>query len=159
MDADRASGVLAVLIEGPAMDRRLPTRASMLVFRCTCVAGAMSLGSAALAMDPEAQVVSMHAAAPSDVSAGAWIPLLVCLVAGLVAAFALVRRARRLKRRPSSGIQIMDRTQMGRGRSLSLVRVGDRVVLVGESAQGFQRLAEFSADAPEAPAALRRLAS
>lgn len=141
------------------MDRRLPARPRMLVLRCTCAAGSMSLGSTVLAMDPESQVVSVGAAVPSAVTGDAWIPLLVCLVAGALAVVALVRRARRLKQRPSSGIQVMDRTQMGRGRSLSLVRVGDRVVLVGESAQGFQRLAEFSADAPEAPAALRRIAS
>ncbi len=141
------------------MDRRLPARPRMFVFRCTCVAGVMSLGGAAMAMDPESKMVSVHTAAPSELSAGAWIPLLVCLVAGVVAGVALIRRARRLRHRPSSGIQVMDRTQMGRGRSLSLVRVGDRVVLVGESAQGFQRLAEFSADASESPAALRRIAS
>jgi flagellar biogenesis protein FliO len=93
------------------------------------------------------------------VTGDAWIPLMVCMVAAVVAVAALVKRARRLNNRPSSGIQVMDRAQMGRGRSLSLVRVGDRVVLVGESAQGFQRLAEFGADSPEAPAALRRIAS
>lgn len=159
MDADRASGVLVVSLEGPAMDRRLPARPRMFVLRRTCAAGAMSLGGTVLAMDPESQVVSVGAAAPSAGTGDAWIPLLVCLIAGAVAVAALVRRARRLKQRPSSGIQVMDRTQMGRGRALSLVRVGDRVVLVGESAQGFQRLAEFSADSPEAPAALRRIAS
>lgn len=54
----------------------------------------------------------------------------------------------------------MDRTVMGRGRALSLVRVGDRVVLVGESAQGFQRLAEFDAATPtDEMSVARRLAS
>ena len=43
---------------------------------------------------------------------------------------------------------------MGRGRALSLVQVGDRVVLVGESGQGFQRLAEFESD--QAPVATSR---
>jgi flagellar biogenesis protein FliO len=159
MDADRAGGALAVMIEGPAMDRRLPTRPRMLLFRGTCAAGALSTGSMAWAMDPEAQTVPIGVGAPSDVGGVGWIPLLVCLIAGAVAVAALVRRAQRVRRRPSSGIQVMDRTHMGRGRSLSLVRVGDRVVLVGESAQGFQRRAEFSADTPEAPAALRRIAS
>ena len=38
--------------------------------------------------------------------------------------------------------------------------VGDRVVLVGESAQGFQRLAEFEAEAgPSTALEARRLAS
>ena len=61
---------------------------------------------------------------------------------------------------PQGGIQVMDRTVMGRGRALSLVRVGDRVVLVGESAQGFQRLAEFDAATPaDEMSVARRLAS
>jgi flagellar biogenesis protein FliO len=159
MDAVRASGVLAVSLEGPAMDRRLPARPRILVLRCICVAGAMSLCAMAAAKDPEARVVPFEPNAPAAVTGDAWIPLMVCMVAAVVAVAALVKRARRLNNRPSSGIQVMDRAQMGRGRSLSLVRVGDRVVLVGESAQGFQRLAEFGADSPEAPAALRRIAS
>jgi flagellar biogenesis protein FliO len=36
------------------------------------------------------------------------------------------------------------------------VQVGDRVVLVGESSQGFQRLAEFESEQAQAPPALRQ---
>jgi len=49
----------------------------------------------------------------------------------------------------NGAIEILDRTAMSKGQSLTLVRVGDRVVLLGQSAQGFQRLAEFSADASQ----------
>ena len=49
----------------------------------------------------------------------------------------------------NGAIEILDRTAMAKGQSLTLVRVGDRVVLLGQSAQGFQRLAEFSADASQ----------
>ena len=49
----------------------------------------------------------------------------------------------------NGAIEILDRTAMSKGQSLTLVRVGDRVVLLGQSTQGFQRLAEFSADASE----------
>jgi hypothetical protein len=60
----------------------------------------------------------------------------------------------------SAAIEVLHRTAMARGQSLALVRVGDRVVLLGQSAQGFQRLAEFEADASRADStgAPRRIA-
>jgi flagellar biogenesis protein FliO len=47
-------------------------------------------------------------------------------------------------------IEILDRAALAKGQALTLVRVGDRVVLLGQSAQGFTRLAEFAADSSEA---------
>ena len=143
-------------LEGPAMDRRLPARPCRLLW--TTVLGAPALCPVAWAMDPESQIVQL-AGAPASASSGGWVaPVVACAFAGAVVLFLALSRARRLRARPGSGIEVIDRTAMGRGRALSLVRVGDRVVLVGESTQGFQRLAEFSAE--EAPAAnLRRMAS
>ncbi len=85
---------------------------------------------------------------------------MVCAAGAAVGIAFIVRRRKRLQSKPRGGIDLLDRVVMGRGRAMSLVRVGDRVVLVGESAQGFQRLAEFDAEQrTEAHSALRRLAS
>ena len=144
------------------MDRRLPNESKR--FRSATVASvvAWSLGMKILAAEGESATIPMPG---SDVgvgaSAGGWISLAV-VVAGLaVAAVLWVRRRRRLVAGAPGGIQVIDRTPMGGGRALALVRVGDRVVLVGESAQGFQRLAEFAADDPAAASAqaIRRVAS
>ena len=50
----------------------------------------------------------------------------------------------------NGAIEILDRASLAKGQALTLVRVGDRVVLLGQSAQGFARLAEFAADSSEA---------
>lgn len=121
---------------------------------------ALSLCGVASGMDPESRPVPLGSAVGAVQASAAWLPWCVCAAGLGVAMWAVARRANRLRVQPQGGIQVLDRTVMGRGRALSLVRVGDRVVLVGESAQGFQRLAEFEsahADA-QAPAA-RRLAS
>lgn len=140
------------------MDRRLPARPDSVSFRSAIAA--VTLCAGAFAMDPEARTVSLGGSAPVSAASDAWLPIVVCLLAAAIAAVALLRRARRLRARPASGIQLLDRTALSRGRALSLIRVGDRVVLVGESSQGFQRLAEFSAEDPGASDAVaRRLAS
>ena len=117
----------------------------------------MSLGCMAMAADPESRPVALGALDAAAISGFPWISVLVTLAAVAVAVW------RRLRGRMAGGgsagdIRILSRTAMGRGRALSLVQVGDRVVLVGESGQGFQRLAEF--DAGEAPghAGIRRVA-
>ena len=46
-----------------------------------------------------------------------------------------------------------------KGQALTLVRVGDRVVLLGQSAQGFTRLAEFAADSSDSVNAIAEHAS
>ena len=121
---------------------------------------ALSLSAVAWGMDPESRPVSLQAASEASVGSFGWLPLVVCAAGLVIGAGFMVRRAARLRERPQGGIRVIDRTVMGRGRALSLVRVGDRVVLVGESAQGFQRLAEFDAAAPQHEATVvRRLAS
>ncbi|NBX26498.1 MAG: hypothetical protein EBQ99_10720 [Planctomycetes bacterium] len=138
---------------GQAMDRRLPER------RLACralpvLAGAwLCLVGAAMAADPESRPVSLSSPAAAEGTSFPWLPLVVTLGALAVAAWARWRRGPGPI--PSlGGIRILSRTPMGRGRALSLVQVGDRVVLVGESGQGFQRLAEFESD--QAPVATSR---
>jgi flagellar biogenesis protein FliO len=142
------------------MDRRLPASPCYL---CTCsvVGGAMLwFATAAMAMDPESRAVPLPGSASVDANSGWGLPVIVCVVAVGVALFAMIRRAKRRRGRPDSAIEVVDRAAMGRGRALSLVRVGDRVVLVGESSQGFQRLAEFSAeDRGAIEQSIRRMAS
>lgn len=142
------------------MDRRMP------LIRCRAFAMplvlgvALSLSAAAWGMDPESRPVQLRPIAEAGADSFGWLPWVVC-VAGLgVAVWFMVRRTARVRAQPQGGIRVIDRTVMGRGRALSLVRVGDRVVLIGESAQGFQRLAEFDANAPQDQMpAVRRLAS
>lgn len=95
----------------------------------------------------------LDAAATGANASFPWLPVVVTL-AGIGVALWFRLRGRGEAAGPSGGIRILSRTSMGRGRSLSLVQVGDRVVLVGESGQGFQRLAEF--DSGEAPGAMAR---
>jgi flagellar biogenesis protein FliO len=160
MEADRVSGMLAESLEGPAMDRRLPASQRYLCFCSVPSGAALWIASNVWAADPESRAVPLPGSVPSEPASGWIVPLLVCVAAAVIAAVAMVRRLQRRRSRPDSAIEIVDRAAMGRGRGLALVRVGDRVVLVGESSQGFQRLAEFSAEDPvavESPA--RRIAS
>ena len=142
------------------MDRRMPLIRGRAFAMPLLMGVALSLSAAAWGMDPESRPVSLQPQAEVGAGSSAWLPWVVC-VAGLgIAAGFLMRRAARLRAQPQGGIQVIDRTVMGRGRALSLVRVGDRVVRVGEIAQGVQRLAEFDAAAPqEQVSAVRRLAS
>jgi flagellar biogenesis protein FliO len=152
------------------MDRRLPT-VSKHVSRASVVS--VAVWSHALvawgAGEAEGRAIPMPGGSDASMaSGGGWLSMLVA-VAGLgVAGWLWWRRARGAGRGNGRAIAVIDRTSMGGGRSLALVRVGDRVVLVGESAQGFQRLAEFEADEaaaheaanPQAkPDVARRLAS
>lgn len=142
------------------MDRRMPP-SRCFVFAMPLVMGiALSLSADAWGMDPEARPVSLRPAPEAASGSFGWLPWVVCTAGLGVAGWCMVRRTARMRTRPERGIQVMDRTVMGRGRSLALVRVGDRVVLVGESAQGFQRLAEFDAATPPGEMSVaRRLAS
>lgn len=146
--------------KGPAMDRRLPERPAWL--RCAPIAmgAALWFGCAALAMDPEARPIPLATVGVGEAAGSIIVPVGVTLAALATAGWLWLRRRSRVQARPDGCITVLDRAVMGRGRALSLVRVGDRVVLVGESAQGFQRLAEFDADARPASALdARRLAS
>jgi flagellar biogenesis protein FliO len=129
------------------------------MLRLAAMTATLCCGSAVRAADPEARLVPMVGTAAPEHGAAWLVPLAVCAVAALLVLWSVGRRARRARARPGSAIEVIDRAAMGRGRALSLVRVGDRVVLVGESGQGFQRLAEF--DASESPdlVSVRRLAS
>jgi flagellar biogenesis protein FliO len=124
------------------MDRRLPER--RLAFRALPVLAGAALCLAAVAMsaDPESRPVPLTSAPEAGAAGFPWLPLLITLGALAVVAWARLRRGA-AQPDASAGIRILSRTVMGRGRALSLVQVGDRVVLLGESAQGFQRLAEF----------------
>ena len=142
------------------MDRRLPERPAWMHHAPIVIGAALSLAASAGAMDPEARPIPLPGSPGTEANGSMVLPLLVTIGALAVAAWLWMGRRLRAARLPEGCIAVLDRTAMGRGRSLSLVRVGDRVVLVGESAQGFQRLAEF--DAGEAPASVsgaRRLAS
>jgi len=142
------------------MDRRMPPSRCFVVAMPVVIGIALSLSAEALGMDPEARPVSLLPAPEAASGSFGWLPWVVCVVGLGLAGWCMLRRAARVRTMPQGGIQVIDRTVMGRGRALSLVRVGDRVVLVGESAQGFQRLAEFDAAAPEHEVAVaRRLAS
>lgn len=144
------------------MDRRLPTEFKR-AWSATVVSVAVWLPAMPswAAGDPEASSIPLPGAGSGAVvSGGGWVSLAVLAVGAGVAAWLWSRRRNRIVRGAAGGIQVIDRTSMGGGRSLALVRVGDRVVLVGESGQGFQRLAEFAADETASSAdASRRLAS
>jgi len=116
----------------------------------------MWLCEMAFASDPESRPVPLETAASTSGSGFPWITLLVVLAAAAVVGWMRWRHAGR-SIDGISGIRIISRVAMGRGRSLSLVRVGDRVVLVGESGGGFQRLAEF--DSGEQASTLPRRAA
>lgn len=142
------------------MDRRMPPSRSR-VSATPVVSGiVLSLCGVASGMDPESRPVSLGLSGGSVEASTAWLPWCVCAIGLGVTVWAMVRRMNRLRRQPQGSIQVIDRTAMGRGRALALVRVGDRVVLVGESAEGFQRLAEFDAsDSTSQALVARRLAS
>ena len=142
------------------MDRRLPERTAWSRRAPIAMGAALCLASIAVAMDPESRPIPVAAGSVGEGSVSMIVPLGVTAVALALAACLWLRRKSRVQARPAGSITVIDRAAMGRGRALSLVRVGDRVVLVGESSQGFQRLAEFDADAPPASAIeARRLAS
>ena len=127
---------------------------------------AVALGNS---VDPESQIVVLTPIDAHAATGGSWISIFA--FGGLcVLAMALWLRAkpdlqggkgagllwklffkRNTKRAVGNGaIEILDRAAMAKGQALTLVRVGDRVVLLGQSSQGFQRLAEFAADSSEA---------
>lgn len=142
------------------MDRRLPERTAWLRRAPIDIGAGLLLASTASAMDPEGRPIPLAAAAGADSGGSALLPIAVTLIALGVACWFWSRRRSRLAQRPAGCIAVLDRASMGRGRALSLIRVGDRVVLVGEGPQGFQRLAEFDAEDPPVSALeARRLAS
>jgi len=142
------------------MDRRLPEWTAWSPRAPIAMGAALWLGRAAAAMDPESRTIPLASGAGPETGATMLLPLLVTGLAAGVGVWFWSRRRAKAQVRPEGCIQVLDRAATGRGRSLSLVRVGDRVVLVGESAQGFQRLAEFDAlDRPASAIEARRLAS
>jgi len=142
------------------MDRRTPNIGSHAVAASIFLAASLSFATAAQTLELESKSLSLQNTGDAAVTNFGWLPVIVCLVALAVAGFFFLRRAARAQSRPQGSIQVIDRRVMSRGRSLSLIRVGDRVVLIGESAQGFQRLAEFNAnDDAAASRAVQRLAS
>ncbi len=142
------------------MDRRLPERCRARLALPLSAGALLSFAAAAWAADPESRPVLLQSEAAASTANFPWVPVLVTLAALGVAGWARWRRGPASMKTLGSGIRILSRTAMGKGRSLSLVQVGDRVVLVGESSQGFQRLAEFESEPAEAPTSLvRRVAS
>lgn len=146
--------------KGLAMDRRLPEWTAWSSHAPVATGVMLWLAHAAAAMDSESQTIPIASAGGFEAGGSMLVPLAVTALAAGVAAWFWGRRRARAQARPEGCIQVLDRAATGRGRALSLVRVGDRVVLVGESAQGFQRLAEFDAHEQAEPSAgTRRLAS
>jgi flagellar biogenesis protein FliO len=144
------------------MDRRLPTQFTR--FRRASVASVAAwwlVVPASFAADAEATAIPMSTSGSAVGGVGAaWIPAVVLVGCLALAGWLWFRRKQGQLRGTAGGIAVIDRAPMGGGRSLALVKVGDRVVLVGESAQGFQRLAEFAADEADSKAHLpERLAS
>lgn len=139
--------------QGPAMDRRSPPR-----LRLEWTAAiAVALVSCAAA-NTESLPIPLPETGASMPSVAAWAPWVVVAACGAALLMAWQRRSRggTVTRRD---LQVVERLAMGKGRSLCLVRAGDRLLLIGDGPQGFQRLGEFAVhDAPEAHDALRRLA-
>lgn len=120
-------------------------------------------------VDTESQIVVLGPVESTHATSGSgWISIVIACAIAMLGVVLWLRRkpesnrgfifgvfssffSKALIRRVVSNgaIEILDRTAMAKGQSLTLVRVGDRVVLLGQSAQGFQRLAEFSADASQ----------
>ena len=144
------------------MDRRLPTQFTRLARASVASVAALWVGvPASLAADAEATAIPLSAFGSAVGGMGAaWIPVMVLVGCLALAGWLWFRRKQGRSRGTAGGIAVIDRAPMGGGRSLALVRVGDRVVLVGESAQGFQRLAEFAAEeGPSKAMVPERLAS
>ncbi len=127
---------------------------------------AIALGNS---VDLESQIVVLRPVDAHVSTSGSWISIFVfaglCLLgvalwwrarfgfrfaggAGFISKLFFTAHAQRAV--GNGAIEILDRTAMAKGQALALVRVGDRVVLLGQSAQGFQRLAEFAVDSPQA---------
>jgi len=142
------------------MDRRLPERTAWMRRAPIAIGVALWTSVASAGMDPESRAVPLAPDPAPSAGASVAIPVAVTLLSVGLACALWLRRRCRARSAPEGSIAVIDRAPMGRGRSLALVRVGDRVVLVGESAQGFQRLAEFEAtDGPATAFEARRLAS
>ena len=120
-------------------------------------------------VDPESQIVVLTPVGTHVATGGSWISMCVFVAlcgvgvtlwvrgkfgfqfgsgAGFISKLFSKGNVRRAV--GNGAIEILDRAAMAKGQALTLVRVGDRVVLLGQSSQGFQRLAEFAADSSEA---------
>jgi hypothetical protein len=138
--------------QGPAMDRRSPQRLSL-----SCSAAiAVAVVPCAVA-DTESLPIPRPQSDGAMPAAATWIPVMV-VAACVVAALMAWRRRSRGRTHGGCEFQVVERLAMGKGRSLSLVRAGDRLLLIGDGPQGFQRLGEFAAHhAADAHGTLRRL--
>ncbi|MCE9618734.1 MAG: flagellar biosynthetic protein FliO [Planctomycetes bacterium] len=135
------------------MDGRIPHLLLARVAGAVIALGSIPAIAVGQSVDPESQPVLLRAVENAQgTSGGGWISLFaVCMLAGIGAVLWWKGNFRSRSRRNhgSGAIEIIDRTVMAKGQSLTLVKVGDRVVLLGQSSQGFQRLAEFEASAPQ----------
>ena len=163
---------------GAAMDGRNP---HLLIARIASAVIALgSIHAVALGhfVDPESQIVVLTPVDARVATAGSWISIFVfgalCLLGaalwlrgksglrfGSGAGFLSTLLAKGNVRRAvgNGAIEILDRASLAKGEALTLVRVGDRVVLLGQSAQGFTRLAEFAADSSDSVNAIAEHAS
>jgi hypothetical protein len=138
-------------MQGPAMDRRSPPRLRLVW--TAAIAVAMVPCAAA---DTESLPVPLPEAGVSAPSVAAWIPWVVVAACGVALLMAWRRRGPAVA---AGNLRVIERLAMGKGRSLCLVRVADRLLLIGDGPQGFQRLGEFAAnDTAGAHDTLRRLA-
>ncbi|MSR34351.1 MAG: hypothetical protein EXS12_06085 [Phycisphaerales bacterium] len=127
---------------------------------------AVALGNS---VDPESQIVVLTPVEAHVATGGSWISIfafgVLCVLGvalwlrakpdlqggrGVGFLWKLFSKGNSKRAVGNGAIEILDRAVMAKGQALTLVRVGDRVVLLGQSSQGFQRLAEFAADSSEA---------
>jgi hypothetical protein len=154
---------------GAAMDGRNP---HLLIARIASAVIALgSIHAVALGhfVDPESQIVVLTPVDAHVATGGSWISIFafgaLCVLGGALwlrgksglrfgrgtGLISTLLSKGNVRRAVGNGaIEILDRAALAKGHALTLVRVGDRVVLLGQSAQGFTRLAEFAADSSEA---------
>lgn len=159
---------------GAAMDGRNPHLLIARIASAVIALGSFHAVALGHFVDPESQIVVLTPVDAHVTTGGSWVSIFVFGALCVLGAALWLRGKSGLRfgsisklfskgnvRRAvgNGAIEILDRAALAKGQALTLVRVGDRVVLLGQSAHGFSRLAEFAADSSEAVNAIAEHAS